>query len=72
MSDPILKMLYESMERMLMRNLLDDPERLLGLPPVADRHLAAGFIPKNAYDVRRDAFKVCLGCGSATQPCCGH
>lgn len=56
----------------LMREMGIDPEHLLGVSEIANLHRASGFIPKDAYDVRRDVFKTCLGCGSATQPCCGH
>lgn len=31
-----------------------------------------GFIAKHAYDVSRDKFRICISCGSQTQPCCGH
>jgi len=39
---------------------------------VEEKHFSPDFIPKNAYDITRDAFKTCLGCGASTQPCCGH
>lgn len=30
------------------------------------------FSSPRAYDVRNDSTRVCISCGSDTQPCCGH
>ena len=58
----MLKLLVEKLER-----------EQADIHACAVEHAAAsGFIPKNAYDIRRDAFRTCLSCGSRVQPCCGH